>query len=207
MLPEVKEYLDTKEKADRELQDWHANSRKDQPLSPNRPSWTAPDSRHSEYEKSYREYQEEYRVWNQKFHAGFTAANEKHKETMRAARATLREKTNDPVIKWIMNDMTKGYWSYIEAVLPILPATREQLENLANDQDWCSEFDEFLGQATEAGIIPPVDESYDAQEIVDWVSDEFDVYGRRHRRQIQAMVNRIVERALAEKLAPVAKAS
>lgn len=196
MLPEVEEFLEVKGKADQELNNWHATSRNDQPQRPRSPGWGADHFTQEKYERDYEEYRARYQEWDRKFHDEYRAANEKHRVKLRNARAKLRRETKDPMIIWMMDNI-EDYWSYIETVLPILPATREELESLATEHEWCSEFDGFMDQATSAGIIAPINEAWDASELIEWVADEYDVLERSVRREIQTRVNKIVEKALA----------
>jgi hypothetical protein len=185
MYPEVIEYFDAKSEMANKIEEFEREQRRLQP----RYSYTEEDS----------SYHRKYSEWSEKYYEGQRKLSAEQNKVNREARNTLRTKTKDPMIHWMIDKLSGGYGGYVDSVLKILPATRDELETLANQDEWCSEFDEFLGQATEAGVVPPADQAYDAQEIIDWVSDEFDVYGRRYRRDIQVMVNRIVEKALAEK--------
>jgi hypothetical protein len=194
MLPEVEEFLTVKKAADKEYNDWHRHSRDDQPRRPARPSWDNwGDNGNSQEWDDYRTAHE---LWNDKYQKEYQINEEKHREVLRAARKKLRAKTKDPIVKWMMDNI-HDHWSYVEEVLPELPATREELEDLASRKDWCTEFDDFLDQATEAGIVPPRNEAWDASDLVEWVASEYDVYERTVRREIQSRVNKIVERALA----------
>jgi hypothetical protein len=204
MLPEVEEFLSVKTKADKEWAEWNAHSRDDAPRRPTRPGWMAPDTEHGKYELSYREYEAQYREWNKLFHERYNVEQEKHGQIMREARRKLRETTKDPMIVWMM-DTIRDYWGYIEAVLPLIPATREQLEDLANRQDWCTEFDAFMDQAETAGIIPPANPKFDATDLIEWVAERTDEYPRRVRREIEDMVNAIVEKALAKQRSELVK--
>lgn len=209
MLPEVERYMAAKGAADDELTRMHNKLSQEMPSPqhPLRPSWTADDKRHQEYAEEYGKWQVEYREWNEKYHAELRKSNAKHSEAMRKARAILLEETEDPTIKWMLTDMRKGYWSYVEQVLPILPATRDELETLANEGDWCSEFDGFLEEATNAGIVAPLDAMYDATEIAEYIAAEYGGYARTHRMEIQRMVTKIVKKALAEQAAPLRQAA
>lgn len=189
MLPEVEEFLKVKKEADREYNEWQRDATRDEPrrgygwgMGYDNPEYIA--------------WRDKRAAWQEKYDAEYRKHHDKHRARLRAARTKLRETTKDPIVRWMMDNI-QDYWSYIETVLPELPATREQLEDLATQHDWCSEFDGFMEQATEAGVIPPRDEKFDASELVEWVSNEYDVYEREVRREIQSRVNKIVERALA----------
>lgn len=195
MLPEVQEFLDVKEKADKEYNDWHAHARDNQPRRPRRPSWDISFYGESDNSQEWREYEEKYRVWDENYQKEYSSTQEKHRMVLRAARKKLRAKTKDPVVQWMMDNIP-DHWTYVETVLPALPATREELEDLATEHDWCTEFDTFLEEATDAGVIPPRQEAWDASEVIEWVANEYDVYERNIRREIQSRVNKIVQKAL-----------
>jgi hypothetical protein len=190
MLPEVEEYLAAEKKINDEFENWHREAVSTEPKRNYYSEWGTPE---------YNEWRRIHDEWHIKFSEESRKRQAKHNAALRAARTKLRNSTENQMIIWMVDNLRGGYWSYIDAVLPILPATREELESLANEQDWCSEFDEFLSQATEAGVVVPSSDKNDVSEILEYIGEEFDVYGRRHRREIQAMVNRIVAKALADK--------
>lgn len=187
MLPEVEEYLATKKAADEKWNAWNSTAHKDEPRRNWNVEWGT---------EAYSEFQRTHSEWRDKYNQEYTVHHNTHRDTMRTARRKLRETTSDPMLQWMMDNI-HDYWSYIETVLPVLPATRAELEELATQHDWCSEFDGFLETATEAGIVAPRDETWDAEDLVEWVANQYDVYPREIRREIQSRVNRIVEKALA----------
>lgn len=191
MLPEVEEFMAVKREADMALQDWYANGRKDQPQR----------KYNEESDEEYRKFREAHALWDQRYRAAHIENHERHRAVMGEARKVLRTKTKDPVIRWMMTAID-DYDSYIEAVLPILPATREELERLATENAWCSTFDDFMEDAVKAGILPAIDPNEpDVSELVRWIANETDEYPRNIRRKIQGMVNKIVAKALADERA------
>lgn len=189
MLPEVERFLETKRKADQEWEAWHATARRDEPRRDWNVMYDSP---------GYNEFRAKHSAWSERFNAEYSREQEKHSQALRVARKQLRDETKDPMIIWMMDNI-QDYWSYIETVIPELPATREELEDLATRHDWCTEFDSFMEQATEAGVVEPRNVAWDAEDLVEWVANEYDVYPREIRREIQSRVNKIVERALAVK--------
>jgi hypothetical protein len=187
MYPEVAEYLAVKDKSDQEHLAWEQERQKA------RPKWDY-------HAQTHDAYYEAYDAWSAKYNEESRKMNARHNKISREAMRTLHEKTQDPMIKWMMEQLSTVYGRYVDTVLKILPATRDELEVLANREDWCGEFDEFMQQATDAGVIPPRNDPWDVSEILDWIGSEFDVYPRRHHREIQGMVNKIVQKALAEKI-------
>lgn len=190
MYPEVIEYFDTISKIEDANREWENEQARLRP-------------RYDYSLSSNSDYHEKYNAWADAYSDESRKRTAKTNRTTREAMATLREKTSDPMVSWMMEHLATGYGGYVNSVLKILPATRDELETLANSEDWCDEFDNFMAQATEAGAIAPANPKYDAQKIVKWVADEFDVYGRRYRSEIQAMVNTIVEKALDQERARI----
>jgi len=188
MLPEVVLYLATIESAKKEYDDWYKD------IQSRRPTY---DRYYATWRESDR--QTAYEKWNTDFYEENTKRKDARRATCEKAYIELGRVTTDPVVRWLVKNLS-AYPTYVNEVLPILPATREQLEDLANTHEWCDEFDSFLEQATEAGLIPPpVESSSDAGELITWISEEYDVYERRIRRRIQGMVDEIVAKALADK--------
>lgn len=196
MLPEVTQYVAARKKASQEWEDWRSESRNNRPERPQRPSWSSPSNTDAEYEYLYREYERQYREWNTKYHERYSKEQMKYQIAIQTARDVLRAKTKDPMAVWMIDNLP-DHWEYVEKVLPILPASREDLEDLANEHDWCNEFDSFLDQATEAGVVPPLDVKYDASDLIEWVADKYGENEREIRHAIQSRVNAMVEKALA----------
>lgn len=195
MLPEIQEFMLAKEKADKEINDWHAHSRDDAPKRPDYPDWGADTAEREAYEVRTAEYEEKYREWHRKFRQEHSDMQNRYLATLNEARAKLKSKTKDPIARWILNNID-GYESYVEKILPILPATRAELEEVANEHDWCSEFDSFMDMATEAGVIPADESGIDVTEICDYIAERTDEYARHYRRDVHAMVKKIVDQAL-----------
>jgi hypothetical protein len=179
MLPEVQEYMDAVKASDEVYQEWYRRINKE------RPDYHHVTYTHDAYER-----------WNERYYAEQRAQDDVRRNARTAASVRLQETTTDPAIQWMLKTL-RGYHSYIDTVLPILPATREQLEAVANEHEWCNDFDDFMDQATEAGIIPPRDGKWDASDIVSFIAEEYDVNSRSVRRRVQAMVDQIVTKALA----------
>lgn len=61
--------------------------------------------------------------------------------------------SSDPLVRFI-TEKCKDYQEYAIHVLRILPATVEELDQLAESQDWCHIWGQFRDQAIEAGAMP-----------------------------------------------------
>lgn len=186
MLPEVEKYLADFKAANRAFETWHTEIHH-----------TCPESRYRNTPGDYYTYTSEYEAWQRAYYEEET----KQREIQRARQLTAREEmvatTKDPVVKYLVEKLMDDYPGYVGEVLPILPATREELESLANSGEWCSEFDTLLEQATKAGVIPAYNPTYDVSDLVNWIANQIDRYPRSIRREVQGMVNKIVEQAIA----------
>jgi hypothetical protein len=180
MYPEVQKYFAEKAAAQKAYEDWRTAMR-----------GTSPKLHDSEYSAK------KFYDWEHKYHQENRAKRLEYDRCIHETRSRLENTATDPVILWMLENVP-SYVGYMESVLEILPATREELETLANENDWCPEFDRFLAQATEAGVVPPPNGGPDVSEILTWISQEFDVTPRVFRPRIQKMVGRIVEKALTE---------
>lgn len=178
MLPEVERYFVDRDKIQKEFDTWR------QGCDDKQPPYSYVSG--SEYPAWATQYHEEARKWNAKL-------NKAHHERCEK----LRTETTDPMIPWMIDNLG-DYTSYMDDVLQILPATIDQIEELANANNWCGEFDTFLGQAIATGVVKADPNTIDVSELVSWVSSEFEAWGRRYRKELQEMVGRIVEKAFAE---------
>lgn len=63
--------------------------------------------------------------------------------------------SSDPLVRFIAENC-KEYQGYAIQVLKLLPATVDQLDELAENQDWCQIWGQFRDRAVEAGVMPGV---------------------------------------------------
>ncbi|MGW6275708.1 hypothetical protein [Streptomyces sp. NPDC055060] len=61
--------------------------------------------------------------------------------------------SGDPLVKWIAENSV-AYREQARCVLVALPATIDELDDLADGNDWCGVWDEFRQQAIAAGVVP-----------------------------------------------------
>ncbi|WP_086804152.1 hypothetical protein [Streptomyces caniscabiei] len=89
-----------------------------------------------------------------------------HSEEIRKAYATLADaqtaawdalKTSgDPLVRWIAENCQE-YRGQAECILIILPATVDELDELADTKGWCEVWDNLRQQAMDAGVVPGID--------------------------------------------------
>ena len=99
----------------------------------------------------------------------------------------------DPLVSWIV-DNCKDYQSQALEVLKALPATVEELDKLAADEDWCQIWDNFRAQAARDGAIdvPAIPSARLA--LRRWVEEE----SCRLSHDDAAILNRLVDAIVAE---------
>lgn len=203
MLPEVEKYLAAREQIEKTYKKKYADIYETKPKDIS--SYQYFDWQ--EYDKAHAAYITAYQEWSVENRPALDRLTRERNDALKKARNELAETTSDPIARWMITTLRDSYEGYMRDVLEILPATYEEIEELSVRKAWCSDFDEFVEWAIKDGVIKKRSDTHDATEIVDFIADEFDVYGRIYRRRIQAMVNRIVEKALAEQTAPLKQAS
>jgi len=117
--------------------------------------------------------------------------------------AILRD-SEDPLTVWIAENAMIGFPEHAEIVLRALPATREQLDALAVEHGWCTDWERYMQMAERAGVLakrePLLEEG---EQMLKWLRDNYGTDAvRLARRYIGAAVRAEVERALAERDAP-----
>ena len=99
---------------------------------------------------------------------------------------------SDPLVSWIV-DNCKDYQPEARAVLKALPATVEELDRLAEDENWCQIWDNFRARAAEDGAIVLPQLSTAREALIRWAqfSEELD-------RSEVAELLRLVDAVVAE---------
>lgn len=94
---------------------------------------------------------------------------ESRNRQIEAAREALKA-SDDKLVAFIAGRPMDEYLDHAMIILEALPATREQLEELARANDWCGEWDKFVRMADRAGVLPDAvqrtDEYYAARDKV-----------------------------------------
>jgi len=121
-----------------------------------------------------------------------------------AKRANLRErraqafadakteilKSDDKLVRYIINELFANYSSFCTIVLEALPASMSELNALAEHHGWCSEWEQLLGPARQAGVLPaitPWDEH--AIKLQTWIYEQFGL----SRTTVRQLLNKVEE--------------
>ena len=104
-----------------------------------------------------------------------------------AKRANLRERRNqafadakteilrseDKLVRYIINELFREYPSFCTIVLEALPAGVAELNALAEQHGWCGEWEELLAKARRAEVLPAAS-PWEAQtiELQSWIHEE-----------------------------------
>ncbi|MDQ1051757.1 hypothetical protein [Streptomyces sp. V4I2] len=73
--------------------------------------------------------------------------------------------SGDPLVKWIAENCAE-YRAEAQHILPILPATADELDDLADTQNWCSVWGDFRQRAADAGVMPGITPPSPARKAV-----------------------------------------
>lgn len=188
-LPEVAEYLKTRKEA---LDRWEAYG----------------DAVRDEYADAFADGVGEDDYFSDKKRSRRAEYNGKRDASYDALRIAINEAwnklgqtTTDPLVRFIVAEC-KEYQNRAVQVLEILPATVEQLDELAEGQDWCLIWNQFRDKAIDAGVMPgvkPLSAAYKA--VLDQVDEESCCsLGASARSRIVALLDALVEEFTAEKV-------
>lgn len=116
----------------------------------------------SEADKELKEKEEAYHRASNEMDAARRAARNARREAW-----DILRNSDDELIKWI-GQHCESYSDHAKIVLAALPATYDQLQALAQEQEWCGDWDSFLSRAVRAGVIEKPKLSPAAQAYADW---------------------------------------
>lgn len=88
------------------------------------------------------------RAFDKEADAAYAACNAARTTAWDALKAS-----SDPMVKWIAENCAQ-YKGEAQHVLSALPATVDELDELADRQGWCGVWGEFRQQAIDAGVMP-----------------------------------------------------
>lgn len=112
-------------------------------------------------------------------------------------------KSEDPFVRWIAQHCTH-YKRYAVTVLKALPAKTEQLNELAEANEWCEDWEYLRDKAIDAGVLAPLaPESPARRKVTSYLRDYG--MGQGHRRELGRLLDALVAEAKAE--APQAAAA
>ncbi|MFD9441930.1 hypothetical protein ACFWBR_27780 [Streptomyces sp. NPDC060006] len=116
--------------------------------------------------------------------------------------------SGDPLVRWIAENCAE-YRGEAQCILAALPATVDELDDLADTKDWCGVWGNFRQQAIDAGVIPGINPPSPARKAVFERIDQEGCcrMGPGARRRIGYALDALIEEArTAEASATKAKA-
>lgn len=176
MLPEVRKYVESVEAATAAMRAAEGQAR-------------------TKYPERYH-YSDKGRRQAAAFDEELSKAYTAHREAQTAAWRALTA-SGDPLVKWIAENCAE-YTEQAEAVLTALPATVEELDDLAEREDWCPVWDRFRQGAIEAGVVPGVTPPSPARRAVfERIDQEGCCHmGPRSQRRIGEALDALITEAL-----------
>ncbi|MEV0254796.1 hypothetical protein AB0H82_11110 [Streptomyces sp. NPDC050732] len=177
MLPEVQKYLETVEAA--------ATARN--------AAISAAESRYPERYSSNEDGRRQYAAYVKQVNNAYEAC----RVTWEAAWEALKA-SSDPLVKWIAENCAE-YRGEARHVLAALPATVDELDDLADTQGWCGVWGELLQRAIDAGVAPGVNPPSPARKAVFEQIDQESCcgIGLMAQRRINKALDALMQEALA----------
>ena len=104
---------------------------------------------------------------------------------------------DDPLISWIVANC-RDYKDEAIKVLKILPATSEQLQELAKQHNFCTSWDNLVKHAQAAGVYPLADhETVEYFAIIKWFRDNWNS-NASYVRQFTEQMDKLIEASVAK---------
>jgi hypothetical protein len=144
MLPEVQKYMESLEAA---LTAREAAVKAAGEKYPKRSGYSEDDRRQA-------------LAFNNTVNTAFAECDSIHATAWEALKAS-----SDPLVKWIAENCA-SYKAEAHSVLSALPATVDELDDLAARKDWCGVWDTFRQRAIDAGVMPGVTPPSPARQAV-----------------------------------------
>lgn len=126
----------------------------------------------------FKTYNEKDDAWNADNRRNFiyevdTVGSEIKRTKREAALKALRS-SEDKLVQFIVEYALDGYPTHSEMVLKALPATMEEIDLIAIENNWCSEYTNLIERAQRRGVLPESRPLTDAEKKLDrWVSDNW----------------------------------
>lgn len=105
----------------------------------------------------------------------------------------LLKGSDDPLVAFIGKECG-GHVQYAEKILPVLPAPLAELQKIATEADWCSDWDNFVRKARLAGVLEPLTIPEELAAIQEQLYHEYGMSGS-DAREVRARVEKLIERA------------
>lgn len=178
MLPEVQAYLTARAEAETTQRE-------------------AEQALYAKYPDRYG-YSAENRQQRDAFYAESEEIVTKHRVARNEAWNALKG-SSEPLVRWIA-EHCKDYQSEALVVLRALPATLDELDELADRQDFCHIWNQFRDQAAEEGLFGEIRKPSEARKAMNrWLNEE---YGMGRGSVIR--LNRLVDTVVSEESAKAA---
>lgn len=115
----------------------------------------------------------------------------------------------DPFVNYLVNTVApNGYESHVNAMLRILPATVDEMKTLADEHDWCTDFERLCHAAIQAEVVDfgtnevtrrvyrdDVPDAYEPKEGESWeVVLQLPAYMRPHKYDVDELLRYAVSK-------------
>lgn len=94
---------------------------------------------------------------------------------------------SDELIAWIVNNCD-NYRSYANVVLAALPLDVDGLRQLRLDEGWCSDYNRYLENALNAGVVSEPGVSRERRKVVTWVTKRSHFYDSDRQKLNELLV-------------------
>jgi hypothetical protein len=146
------------------------------------------DAKYAANSETY-EQRQTWREERRPIDAAHTAAHE-------AAWSALKG-SSDPLVKWIAENCEE-YRGEAGTILKALPATADELDDLAEENEWCTTWNAFRDRAIAAGVLPGARPMSVARKaLFDQIDDEACCrLGSSAKRRVSKALDVLIEEAL-----------
>lgn len=115
-----------------------------------------------------------------------------------AAQQKLIAAVNDPLVPWMFEHCAAdGYPDHVLDVIKHLPATLDQLDQLADDEGWCGVWDDYRTRAIRDGVVTESGLTPARSDLHAYIRAHVGGLRGRTRTRLDAMVDKVVAAALA----------
>jgi hypothetical protein len=95
------------------------------------------------------------------------AARETHNRTTEELCARRDEALKkDPFSRYLYDVVRPEFEGHVDTLLDALPATMDQIKELADNEDWCTDFERMFSEAVKAGVVEVG--TYERTQSINW---------------------------------------
>jgi hypothetical protein len=106
------------------------------------------------YPRRFEHWHEEFTPQSEAFSCQISEYRLRRRKAREAAWDALKD-SPDPLVVWIVTNVPLlDFSDEVRTVLSILPATYDELEELARTYNWCSHWNRLRDEAVAAGVLP-----------------------------------------------------